>query len=59
MDSTSSMVCTQLGGAVSECPEEKEKEVWDSPDSPGAMEVGNEDGGFHRRFGWTDAHIDT
>jgi len=37
----------------------KEKEVWECLDSPGAVEVGDEDGGFHRRFRGTDAHIDT
>ena len=51
------MVWTQLGGVVLVYP--TEKEVRRSWASPGTVEVGDEDGGFRRRFGGTDAHMDT
>ena len=35
-----------------------EEEVWEGRDLPGTVEVRDEDGGFHRRFGGTDPHID-
>jgi hypothetical protein len=38
------------------CPSEKEvRECWKIP---GTVKVGDEDGGFHRRSGRTNAHID-
>ena len=53
MDSTSSMVWTQLGkGSVSASIGEE------GGDLPGAMKVGDEDSGSHRRLGGTNAHVD-